>query len=73
MSQGYTGTFVGGLTSGYRIIGAVQRAPNGLAFPGAFVGGRTTATMTIGAVQTQEPPESLIYNPRSFFQPFIVR
>lgn len=52
MAAGYPGIFPGGLTTGYKIIGAVQKQVSGAAgYPGVFPGGLTTGYTTIGAVQ----------------------
>lgn len=52
MAAGFPGVFPGGLTIGYKIIGAVQKQVSGAAgYPGVFTGGLTTGYTTIGAVQ----------------------
>ncbi len=49
---GYPGVFPAGLTTGYRIIGAVQKQVSGaLGYPGVFPAALTTGYTTIGAVQ----------------------
>ena len=54
-TKGFPGSFQGGLTTGYRMIGAVLNLKNTASkgFPGAFQGGLSTGYRTIGAVQTQ--------------------
>jgi len=56
-SAGFPGTFQGGLTTGYKNIGACQKQKSNttLGFPGVFQGGLTTCYKGIGAVQKNEP------------------
>lgn len=62
MAAGYPGTFPGGLTTGYIIIGAVQKQVSGAAgYPGVFPGGLTTGYITIGAVQKNVAAGGTLY------------
>ena len=52
MAAGFPGIYPGGFTTGYKIIGAVQKQVSGAAgYPGVFPGGFTTGYKTIGGVQ----------------------
>lgn len=51
-SAGYPGSFPGGLTTGFRVIGASQKVVTGTSgYPASFPGGLTTGNYDIGAVQ----------------------
>lgn len=54
MAAGFPGTFPGSNTTGFLVIGAVQKQSSSAAgFPGTFPGGLTVSYLTIGAVQKQ--------------------